>query len=688
MLGMKSVCRLLAVAVALVLMNSSPANAARVLLLVDSQSAESTVLQTALEAAGNTVTQFRPEHQYALVPALSNFDVVVHMDGTTFNQPMPVATQEALVQFVRDGGGFVGAQWLGFEESRGIQVRMSDLVLMGFNAGQLICKTISTGCRLSRVQGQEGHPLVSGVPASFTVDTGFWDVSPTSFGVNPPTVLMTVNGANAVLVRQVDQGRVVNFTAALNFDRDTYGLLLANNSPMTRLYVNAVAWVAARANSAPTAKIAPPAAVNAGEIVILNGSGSFDPDGNAITYHWALTPPLGSKAVLSNPSAVNPAFTADIPGDYVVRLIVNDGTVDSAPATAIVNSNGVPMADAGPDQLIVLDGTVVQLIGDASSDPDGDQLTYAWTFVSRPPGSKAELDAPTFARPRFTADIKGSYVATLLVSDPSGAKNGDSVTVSFNNLAPVANAGVDRVAFVGSIVVANGSAADGNGDPLTYRWSLLSVPAGSFAELAGANTLAPSFVANVAGTYVLQLIANDGIVDSDPDTSVVEVIVTDDAATRTIQALIAYINSLPAKDAHGRRVFKSKDARREVMQELMGALRMIKDHELGGARKLLSHGGKRRMDGCAVHGAADRNDLIRTCAEQSPAFALLTKAIGHLAEAPDQQPRRHRHHRHGSHDRDDDRDRDHHRDHHPDHDRDHRPDRDRGHRSGHDRSLR
>ncbi len=678
MLGMKSVCRLLAVAVALVLMNSSPVNAARVLLLVDSQSADATALQTALETAGNTVTQIRPEDQYALVPALSGFDVVVHLDGTTFNQPMPIATQRALVQFVRDGGGFVGAQWLGFEERTGIQRDMFDLVLMGYNVGQINCST----CTLTVVTGQVAHPVLSGIPATFTVTGGLWDGSPKVFPDtdNPSIVLMRINAANAVLVRQVGQGRVVNFAAAVNFSP-----LLVANPRITQLYVNAVAWAAARANSAPTAKIAPPAAVNAGDNVSLNGSGSFDPDGNAITYHWALTPPLGSKAVLSNPSAVNPTFTADIPGDYVVRLIVNDGTVDSAPATAIVNSNGVPVADAGLDQLIVLDGTVVQLIGDASSDPDGDRLTYAWTFVSRPPGSKAELDAPTFARPRFTADIKGSYVATLLVSDPSGAKSGDSVTVSFNNLAPVVNAGVDLVAFVGSIVVANGSAADGNGDPLTYRWSLLSVPAGSFAELAGANTLAPSFVANVAGTYVLQLIANDGIVDSIPATSVVEVIVTDDAATRTIQALITYINGLPAKDAHGRRVFKSKGARRELVQELMGALRMIKDHEFGVALKLLSHGGKRRMDGCAVHGAADRNDLIRTCAEQSPAFALLTKAIGHLAEAPDQQPRRHRLHRHGSNDRDDDHDRDDHRDHHPDHDRDHRPDRDRGHRSGHDR---
>ncbi len=663
MLGMKFVCSLLVSALALVLLNPTPANAARVLLLVDAQSAESAALQTALETAGNTVTQFRPENQYALTPALSSFDVIVHLDGTTFSQSMPIATQRALVQFVRDGGGFVGAQWLGFEERTGIQVDMFDLVLMSYNLGQINCAT----CTMTVVPGQEAHPVLSGIPATFTVAGGFWDVSPKTFPVNPPTVLLRINGANAVLVRQVDQGRVVNFTAAVNFSP-----LLVANPRITQLYVNAVAWVAARANSAPTARIAPPAIVHASEDITLDGSGSFDPDRNPITYRWTLTPPRGSRAVLSDPSAVRPTFTADIPGDYAVQLIVNDGAVDSGPATAVASSrNGAPRADAGPDQVIALNGTIVQLSGAASSDPDGDRLTYSWKFVSRPPGSKAELDVPTSATPRFTADINGKYVATLQVSDPFGATSeGDTVTVSFNNVAPVADAGADRVAFVGSIVVANGSAADGNGDPLTFHWSVLSKPPGSFAELTGANTPAPSFVANVAGTYVLQLIANDGIVDSAPDTTVVEVIMTDDAATRTIQELVAYINSLPNKDAHGRKLFKSKGARRELVQSLMVALQMIQNHEFRAALKLLSHGGKRAIDGCKAHGAADGNDLIRTCAAQTPAYAKLAEAIGYLAEAPDRQPRHHRNRQDGSHDRD----------HRSDHGGDHRSDRDRGHR--------
>ena len=39
--------------------------------------------------------------------------------------------------------------------------------------------------------------------------------------------------------------------------------------------------------------------------------------------------------------------------------------------------------------------------------------------------------------------------------------------------------------------------------------------------LGNAQTALPTFVADVAGTYIVQLIVNDGAVDSDPDTVVI-----------------------------------------------------------------------------------------------------------------------------------------------------------------------
>jgi hypothetical protein len=50
---------------------------------------------------------------------------------------------------------------------------------------------------------------------------------------------------------------------------------------------------------------------------------------------------------------------------------------------------------------------------------------------------------------------------------------------------------------------------------LTYSWSLLSSPGGSTAVL-GSSGARVSFEADVAGTYKVKLVVNNGLTDSDP----------------------------------------------------------------------------------------------------------------------------------------------------------------------------
>ena len=76
-----------------------------------------------------------------------------------------------------------------------------------------------------------------------------------------------------------------------------------------------------------------------GTLITLDGSGSYDSDNDPLTYKWTMTgKPFGSSTVLSGDTTVNPTFTTDKEGIYMIELIVNDGTVDSNASTVTVRN--------------------------------------------------------------------------------------------------------------------------------------------------------------------------------------------------------------------------------------------------------------------------------------------------------------------------------------------------------------
>jgi formylglycine-generating enzyme required for sulfatase activity len=199
-----------------------------------------------------------------------------------------------------------------------------------------------------------------------------------------------------------------------------------------------------------------------------------------------------------------------------------DSTADSVTVTAST-SNSAPVANAGADQNVST-GSTVTLDGTGSTDADGDTLTYSWTLVSKPPGSTATLSFANVAYTIFTADVDGSYVASLVVNDGTVDSTADSVTVTAatSNSAPVANAGADQNVSKDSFVILDGSgSSDADGDMLTYSWSFTSVPSGSAitdAYLSDTTAVRPAFVPDVYGSYVISLVVNDGTASSAADT--------------------------------------------------------------------------------------------------------------------------------------------------------------------------
>ncbi|WP_455217853.1 hypothetical protein, partial [Kaarinaea lacus] len=78
-------------------------------------------------------------------------------------------------------------------------------------------------------------------------------------------------------------------------------------------------------------------AVRVNNTVVLDGSASWTNLSEPLTYDWSFTAvPTGSRAVLQNPSSVNPSFLADVAGTYRAQLVVSAGGISSQRAIAFV----------------------------------------------------------------------------------------------------------------------------------------------------------------------------------------------------------------------------------------------------------------------------------------------------------------------------------------------------------------
>ncbi len=270
--------------------------------------------------------------------------------------------------------------------------------------------------------------------------------------------------------------------------------------------------------------------------VALVGTGSYDDDGDPITYHWSFdrvpngSALKGNSAVFANNDSAAGSGTTFVPdaiGVYVVQLVVKDDKgAASRPDYVVVDVSGgtAPVAVAGADQTGSIGGTVT-LDGSGSYDPLGLSLSYAWSFASTPSGSAVTLNNPTTATPDFRPDVGGVYVLALTVNNGFLSSSADSALVYVSSGEPaspvaVSQGDIDDAQDCMDLTLDGSGSYDPNGDTLAYNWTLQSKPSGSatdnysFADRRAAKT---TFFPDVSGTYTFSLAVSDGTTWSSPD---------------------------------------------------------------------------------------------------------------------------------------------------------------------------
>lgn len=156
-------------------------------------------------------------------------------------------------------------------------------------------------------------------------------------------------------------------------------------------------------NVRPVADAGPDQIVSVPTTVTLDGSGSSDADNDPLTFQWSATSvPPGSSAVLSDSSAVNATLNADVPGSYIIQLIVNDETMDSAPDSVIIT--GLQTDNVAPDCSSVYPSDqllwppnhkfmTVDILG--ITDVDGDRVDVVVTDITQDEPVKGKGDGNT-----------------------------------------------------------------------------------------------------------------------------------------------------------------------------------------------------------------------------------------------------------------------------------------------------
>jgi hypothetical protein len=290
-----------------------------------------------------------------------------------------------------------------------------------------------------------------------------------------------------------------------------------------------------------------------GSLVTLDGSESKDPAGGTLMYEWKIiSKPLLSNASLDDMHSIAPRFTADLPGTYTIELIVKNTYMRSQPDKMMVYVNTPATLSIEELSCYTLHVGLDTVSNATFTLPETNDLRIS--FYTREENIGMFNTSENFSGTWKVEDNhilmeitegNSDLVGMIMDINVSSGKlrTGSRYSTSFivneitllntlfevqgiygsscdgSNLVPIANAGEDRLVFPQSNVILNGNNSyDPEGSTLTYLWSIAERPDGSQATIDDPTAVTPSFTADLYGTYLVNLIVNDGELNSAIDT--------------------------------------------------------------------------------------------------------------------------------------------------------------------------
>ncbi len=270
-------------------------------------------------------------------------------------------------------------------------------------------------------------------------------------------------------------------------------------------------------NTAPVANSGGPYIVASGDSVVLDASGSFDPDSDPLSFFWNLDDDGFFNGQNDAAGAVVVFNTVGLPAPavYNVTVLVEDPFGGQAVDTTTVSvTSDIPLAQVR--NFSVDEGTTItpRIIFADSTPDDVHAATIDWGDGTQA-DHLGEVTSPIDTAHTYEQD--GTYTIQVAVTDLAGNVAVDDATVTVNNLAPVVAVGGDVEVEQGSVLELTGASFSDAGINDTHSASIFWGEGVTEAGVIDGSSITGSHVYGTLGTFLVTVSVVDEAGDSGVD---------------------------------------------------------------------------------------------------------------------------------------------------------------------------